>query len=254
MGKPHPEASAGGGQANATQYRSAMPSDSQGDSPEFPDELARLPHGRHGLPPEFVAHNQRQRLIYSLILTVAEHGYNDTTITGIVEGASVSSRTFYKYFSSVDECYIAALDSTIERLAPLIVEAFASERTWPLGIRASIAAVLDFFASEPAIARLCVVEPFVAGPEIALRYERAIGELAPYLRRGRELRDGSTSFPETTERGLLGSMSSLIARKVSAGETDSLDQLLPDLAQFALTPYLGAAEARRIAIANSDAG
>jgi hypothetical protein len=97
------------------------------------------------------------------------------------------------------------------------------------------------------------VEPFVAGPEIARRYERAIGALAPYLHRGRELRNGGGAFPETTERGLLGSMSSLIARKVSAGETDSLPQLLPDLAQFALTPYLGASEARRVAIATTDA-
>jgi AcrR family transcriptional regulator len=224
-----------------------MPSDSPGDSPEYPDELARLPHGRHGLPPEFVAHNQRQRLIYSLILTVAEHGYNATTITRIVEGASVSSRTFYKYFKTVDECYAAALDMTIDHLAVLITDAFNSEEEWPAGIRSSIAATLDFFAAEPALARLCVVEPFVAGPPLAGRYERAIDAMVPYLRRGRELRNGGDSFPETTERGLLGSMNALIARKVSAGQTEDLPQLLPDLAQFALTPYLGAVEARRIA-------
>jgi AcrR family transcriptional regulator len=222
-------------------------SDPPGASPEQPDELARLPHGRHGLPAEFVAHNQRERLIASLAHTVAEHGYNDTTITRIVEGAGVTSRTFYKYFQTVEECYIAALDSTIARLTPLAVDAYQSEQSWPLRIRASIAAALDFFAAEPEMARLCAVEPFVAGPEIARRYELAIDSLAPYLRLGRELREGSEAFPEPTERGLLGSMNSLVARKVSAGEAESLPQLLPDLVQFALTPYLGAAEARKVA-------
>ncbi len=226
-----------------------MPSDPPGGSPEQPDELARLPRGRHGLPEEFVAHNQRERLIVSLAHVVAEHGYNDTTITRIVEGAGVTSRTFYKYFQTVEECYLAALDSTIARLTPLVVDAYQSGQSWPLRVRASIAAVLDFFAAEPEIARLCAVEPFVAGPGIARRYELAIDSLVPYLRLGRELREGSEAFPETTERGLLGSMNSLVARKVSAGEAESLPQLLPDLVQFALTPYLGAGEARRIAIA-----
>jgi AcrR family transcriptional regulator len=223
-------------------------SDPPDASPEHPDELARLPHGRHGLPPEFVARNQRERLIASLIETVAKHGYNDTTITRVVEGAGVSSRTFYKYFQSVEECYVAALDQTIARLAPLVEQAFDSERTWPQQIRASIAAVLSFLAADPALARLCAVEPFVAGPEIAARYEQALHGLVPYLRRGRELRDGADPLPETTERGLIGSINSLIARKVSSGEAASLSGLLPDLVQFALTPYLGPAEARCIAI------
>lgn len=224
-----------------------MHSDPPAGSPEQPDELARLPRGRHGLPAEFVAHNQRERLIASLAHVVAEHGYNDTTITRIVEGASVTSRTFYKYFQSVEECYLAALDTSIERLTPLLTEAYQSEAEWPLQVRAAIAAALDFFAAEPEVARLCAVEPIVAGPEVARRYERALDSLVPYLRRGRELRPGSESFPETTERGVLGSMNSLVARKISAGEAADLPDLLPNLVQFALTPYLGAAEARKIA-------
>lgn len=224
-----------------------VPSDPPGGNPELPDELARLPRGRHGLPAEFVAHNQRERLVASLAATVAEVGYNDTTITRVVEGAGVSNRTFYKYFQTVEECYLAALDSIAARLTPLLAEAYESEDEWPLSIRASIEAVLGFFAQEPELAYLCTVEPFVAGPAIAGRYAEGIAALVPYLRRGRELREDGDLFPETTERGLLGSINSLVARKVAAGEAASLPQLLPDLVQFALTPYLGAAEARKIA-------
>ena len=226
-----------------------MRSDPPGGNPELPDELARLPHGRHGLPAEFVAHNQRERLVASLAHAVAEVGYNDTTITRIIEGASVSSRAFYKYFQTVEECYLGALDATMARLAPLLAEAFQAEGSWPLGVRAAMEALLGFFAAEPELARLCTVEPFVAGPAIARRYEEAVAALVPYLRLGRELREGGDLFPETTERGLLGSMNSLVARNVAAGEAESLPQLLPDLVQFALTPYIGAGEARKIAMA-----
>lgn len=225
-----------------------MRSDPPGESSDQPDELARLPHGLHGLPPEFVARNQSQRLLVSLIHTVAEHGYNETTITRVIEGAAVSSRTFYKYFDSVEQCYLAAFDAAVDLLASRLAEAYGSEQSWPLRVRASLASLLEFFADSPDLARLCLIEPFVAGPAISRRYQEAIERLAPYLREGRELREGPEPFPETTERGLLGSIGTQIARKVSAGEAEGLPGLLPDLLQFALTPYLGAAEARRVAL------
>jgi AcrR family transcriptional regulator len=219
-----------------------------GEIPEQPDELARLPHGRHGLPPEFIARNQRQRLIASLIHTVAEYGYNDTTITRIIEGASVASRTFYKYFDNVEECYLAAFDATVDLLGERLAKAYGSEEDWPLRIRGSLAALLDFFAASPELARLCLIEPFVAGPAISRRYQQAMERLMPYLREGQGSDAGKRQFPETTERGLLGSIAAQIARKVAASESEALMELLPDVTQFALTPYLGAAEARRVAV------
>jgi AcrR family transcriptional regulator len=225
-----------------------VPSEPPGGSAEQPDELARLPHGRHGLPPEFVANNQRQRLLASLVFTVADHGYNETTITKIIEGAGVTTRTFYKYFDSVEATYLAAFEAAVDSLGARLAEAYGSESEWPLRIRASLGALLEFFAASPELARLCLTEPFVAGPAVSRRYQEAIARLVPYLREGRVLREGPEPFPETTERGLLGSVGTQIGRKVSAGETGDLPKLLPDLAQFALTPYLGAVEARSVAL------
>jgi hypothetical protein len=129
-----------------------------------------------------------------------------------------------------------------------LTEARASESDWPLQARAAIAASLELFAAEPELARLCTVEPFIAGPATAKRYREGVHALVPYLREGRALREGPEPFPETTERGLLGSIGTQIGRKVSAGEAEDLPGLLPDLVQFALTPYLGIAEARRVAL------
>lgn len=227
-----------------------MSSDPPGERPEQPDELARLPHGRHGLSAEFVAHNQSRRLLVSLIRSVASEGYNATTITAITDGAGVTTRTFYKYFDSVEDCYLAAFDAAVELLGARLAEAYGSAPEWPLKVRAALAAALEFFSASPALARLCLSEPFVAGPRIARRYQEQIERLVPFLREGRHLSSEVDSFPETTERGLIGSIASQIARKVSAGEAEGLPELLPDLVQFALTPYLGAAEARRIALAH----
>lgn len=225
-----------------------MRSDPPGGIPEQPDELARLPHGRHGLPPEFVARNQRQRLIEALIQAVAADGYSGLTIARVVEGAGVTNRTYYKYFQTVEDCYLAALDQTIEQLAPILVEAYGSETEWPAQVRTAITVLLEFFAAEPELARLCAIEPFVAGPEVVRRYQGAVEALLPYFSRGRELHKGGAEFPESTERGLIGSINSRIARMVSGGEAAELPALAPELVQFALTPYLGPAAARQVAL------
>lgn len=224
-----------------------MSSDPPGERPEQPDELARLPHGRHGLPAEFVAHNQSRRLLASLIAIVGEQGYNAATITAITEGAGVTTRTFYKYFDSVEACYQAAFDTGVEMLVAQLAEAWAAAPEWPRQVKAALAAGLEFFAASPGLARLLLTEPFVAGPSIARRYQQEIGRAAPFLARGRELSAEGPSFPASTERGLVGSIASQIGRKVSAGEAEQLPKLSADLVQFALTPYLGAGEARRVA-------
>jgi AcrR family transcriptional regulator len=220
-------------------------------SQEHPDELAQLPHGRHGLPQEFVEHNQRERLIASFTHLVGEVGYGGATITAVTEGAGVASRTFYKYFETIDEVCIAAFEKAVGDLRPLLVEAYLGEAEWPLRVRATLAVLLADFAEVPDVARLLTVEPFVAGTEIARRHKAAIEEMEPYLREGRELRPPEEPLPDTAERGILGAVNSMIARQVLAGRGEELGRLLPDLVQFVLTPYLGASEARRLSVSLS---
>jgi len=222
-------------------------SDNPAENPHHPDELAQLPHGRHGLPPEFVERNQRERLIAAFVAVVGEVGYSGATITAIHEGAGVASRTFYKYFETVEDVCIAAFEKEVEDLRPLVAEAYRGEREWPRRVRAAIAAILADFAEFPALARLLTAEPFVAGPEVARRHKAALEELVPFLREGRELRGSAEPLPETAERGILGALNSMVARQVTGGRGEELEVLLPDLTQFVLTPYLGAAEARRVA-------
>ncbi len=219
---------------------SKLPAGSQ----EHPDELAQLPHGRHGLPPEFVEHNQRERLIASFTHLVGEVGYSGATITAVTEGAGVASRTFYKYFETIEDVCIAAFEKAAEDLRPLLVEAYERETEWPLRIRSVLAALLADFAEVPDVARLLTVEPFVAGPEIARRHKAALEGLVPFLRDGRELRATGEPLPDTAERGILGAVNSIVGRQVLARRGEELSSLLPDLTQFVLTPYLGAAEAR----------
>jgi AcrR family transcriptional regulator len=217
---------------------------------DYPPELARLPPGRHGLPREFVTHNQRERLIAGLAEAIAENGYSGTTIAHITRAAAVSRRTFYEHFGSKDECFVVAYDTVMNELQERVTEAFEQEHEdWAHSVKAGIDAMLEFLAAEPNLARLCMVEALVAGPAVVERYDAAIKSFVPYFQKGREGRPPEVleRLSSTTEEALVGGMVSLISRRIIAGKAEELEQLLPDLVEFTLTPYLGSDEAAKIA-------
>ena len=226
------------------------PADTPTESiPDYPPELARLPPGRHGLPREFVVHNQRERLIAGLAEAISENGYAGTTIGHITRHAAVSRRTFYEHFAGKDECFIAAYDTVMEELRERVSAAFDEQSDWPHAVRAGIAAMLGFLAAEPTLARLCMVEALVAGPVVVERYDAAIQSLVPYFKAGREgcSPEVLSRLSATTEEALVGGMVSLISRRIIAGKTAELEALLPDLVEFTLTPYIGSAAAVKVA-------
>ncbi|MBS1863731.1 MAG: TetR/AcrR family transcriptional regulator [Actinobacteria bacterium] len=216
---------------------------------EYPPELSRLPPGRHGLPRDFVVHNQRERLIAGLAEAVAEKGYGGTTIADVTRHAAVSRRTFYEHFDGKDECFVAAFDTVTEQLRERVDAAYEAEDDWPAQIIAAIEEMLAFLASEPNLARLAIVEALVAGPVVVERYDAAVQTFLPYLRAGREGRPKAVldHLSDSTEEALVGGMVSLISRRIVAGQTDELEALGPDLVEFTLAPYLGNEEAAQLA-------
>ena len=215
------------------------------------EELGPLPAGRHGFTPEQVAHNQRERLIAGLATAVAEHGYNAVTITHITKAAAVSRRVFYANFEGKEECFLAAFDVVVAHIGDLVAEAVESAPDWPHQAVAAAREVLAFLASEPDLARLCLVEAQSAGPVIARRFHEAVRALAPPLERGRAERSGDRDLPPNTEEQTVGALVSLASRKVAAGEATALEDLLPDFTQFILSPFLGPDEAERLAAASA---
>ncbi|MET0559624.1 MAG: TetR/AcrR family transcriptional regulator [Solirubrobacterales bacterium] len=212
------------------------------------EELGPLPAGRHGYSREQVEHNQRERLIAGLATAVAEHGYAAVTITHITKAARVSRRVFYANFESKEECFLVAFEVVAGYVRELAAAAAAEEDDWAHRAIAAARAALSFFAEEPDLARLCLVESTSAGSAVASRFRAAIDEVEPFLAQGREERTSAErDLPVSTEASILGALVSLASRRVGAGEAARLPELLPDFAEFILAPYLGAAEAARLA-------
>jgi AcrR family transcriptional regulator len=216
------------------------------------ETLGPLPAGRHGFSREQVAHNQRERLIAGLATAVDEKGYRAVTITDITKQARVSRRVFYENFEGKEECFVAAFEVVIGHIRELASEAVASVEDWPSRAIVAARTVLTFFAGEPDLARLCLVESQAAGPAVSARFHEAVHEVVPYLEQGRAERQSERPLPPTTEESTIGALVMLTSREVAAGEAGQLEDLLPDFTEFILSPYLGAEEATRLARSQAD--
>lgn len=211
-----------------------------------PVELGPLPGGHHGLSRDQILESQRERLLAAIVQEVAAKGYRATTITEVVKLASVSTRDFYEHFDGKETCFLAAFEAVRDHLESLVRAAVAPEPDWVRQVVAALRTALEFFAAEPDLARLCLVEPVSATPAIAIRFREAVLACVPALARGRaEAKEGDL-LPASTEDSLLGGWISLVSRPVLAGETEELPALLPSLAEFAFIPYLGAERAAEI--------
>jgi AcrR family transcriptional regulator len=208
--------------------------------------MTPLPRGRHGLSREFIAENQRERLLAAIAESLHEQGYDRTTVAAISTRAGVSKSDFYRHFASKDECFFAAYDEAVERLRGEVLIACGERNGWAEGVCSGLAAVLARLAAEPAQANLLLVEGLRAGPGICGRFQGAVESFVPYLRDGAPAGTSAGRPPEAADEAVVGGIASLLGRRVLAGEADRLDRFFPELAEFALTPYLGVAEARRI--------
>jgi AcrR family transcriptional regulator len=222
------------------------------ESEETPSpQLARLPPGRHGLPREFVAANHRDRLIAACAQVVEEHGYAGASVARIIKAAAVSRRTFYEHFSSKEACFIATYDTVMDNLRDHVAAAAEAAGGWPQNVPAALAEMLRFLASEPTLTHFCMVETLAAGPPVSNHHRDTVAGFAPILRAGRIEAQGKSGPPLDTEEAVIAGVVSLITRRALVDRTEQLEDLLPDAITVALTPFLGIADAGRIAAEQS---
>ncbi|HMC50570.1 MAG TPA: TetR/AcrR family transcriptional regulator [Solirubrobacterales bacterium] len=217
------------------------------DSRSLSERLAKLPPGRHLVPRDFVAQNQRERMLLATAELVAERGYQKTTIELIAKTARVALSTFYEQFSSKEECFLAAFDETMEAAAEVFDELLDPEQDWADQVAAGIEVALEMVVKEPARAKLCIVESQAAGGEALKRYQGMLERLAPKLREGRAHNPRASRLPDGLEVAIVGGLVWLVHQRLLTDRIDEIRGLLPEMLQVTLTPYVGEVEAGRAA-------
>ena len=191
------------------------------------DEARRLPTGAHGIPPDVVVRNQRERLVAAVAEACAEHGYADASVAELAQRAGISTATFYKLFAGKRECALEAHRELLGRLLEEVDRACVGEGDWQAKVRRGVNTALTLLAADPPTARLLTVEVLALGPEGAERNDAAVEAFSKRLRGGGEGDVAPTGL--SVKWVLVAGISMLIGKRVLAGEADGLPQLEDDL-------------------------
>jgi len=176
------------------------------------------------------------------------------TVADIVKRAGIARNTFYENFSSKEECFLAAQEYAMSTALERVVTAAGALSDWPQRVRVGLGAFLGYVVEEPELARTCMVEALSAGPASVRYYEESQGAFVSLFRLGRDVSPHGADLPETLEEAIIGGVFWILYQRLATSHPSAISELLPELVEFALTPYLGAEMAREAATADAGEG
>ena len=233
------------GDGASVRRRCSGPARGRAPQPAAAPELARLPRGRHGLPPGTVLRNQRARIIQATAAVTMEKGYANATVAEIVAEAGVAKEAFYRHFSDKEEAFLAAQEAPGQQILDTLrarlllgrglararvaraARAARGDRRQPRDVAPAAGRVLrggrDGRSARGGNDALVHDLPRGGLPRAARRLPRC-RRLVPQAIAGRHLRDRP-------------------ARRRRAAARLELPRRLPQLTYIAIAPFLGPAEA-----------
>jgi AcrR family transcriptional regulator len=194
---------------------------------------------------------QQSRILRATQQTIAEHGYAASTVTEIIARAGISSKTFYKHFADKLDAALALMHLIVDEATSRIENSIDRHAPWPERVYSSLEFLLALLAENPQIARFVVVEIQAAGPRALADYHRLLRQYASSLEpRATEMSGRLQSRPGVADQ-IAGAISQLLYDNIVTSQIADLPDLLPDLTEIALAPYIG--PQRAAAFVNSHA-
>ena len=203
-------------------------------------DSGKFPSGVRKLPADLIKAIQRERLIVAMLNAVAELGYLGTNVQDVIDRAGVSRPTFYEHFSNKEDCFLAAFDTSAERLRKKIdVAVRKGGDVWRDRVRYGLEALLGLASREPQIARAMVVEARAASAAAVRRRVELMDGFARCLdEQARELLPPPEQTA-VTAAGIVGGVESLLYSRLCKQEHDRIESLLPSLMYFVVLAYEG---------------
>ncbi len=206
-------------------YGAALMRTPWGDSSRLREKM--LPPGR-GTPRAVAERNQRERLFAAMVATVAEKGYEATTVADLVELSGVSRSAFYRHFEDKQKCFLAAIEALVEP-ALKTVEGGLELPGGKERARRAFEALMELIVAQSAASKMCFVEVYAAGPEGVELVDRTLDAFEVLVKRLLDSTPGHEGTPPEIVRAIVGGIQKVIHKRLYRGQGEELTELTPQL-------------------------
>jgi AcrR family transcriptional regulator len=187
-----------------------------------------------GTPREVGTQNQLERLFGAMVASVAEKGYEKTTVADLLRLSGVSRSTFYSHFGDKQECFLATFEALLATTVELIGRELDESRDVDENARAALRRFFEQIAVMPAAATFCFNSPYALGPPGHAAIERAMASFAPIVSECLTQINGE-ELPPDMVRSLLGGAQMIVQVHLRRGEHEDLPDLADELMDWALS-------------------
>jgi AcrR family transcriptional regulator len=187
---------------------------------------------------------QRQRVLRAALSLAFDRGPKPMSVTGIVERAGVSRKTFYDIFENLEDCRTALIEDCIAEIAAVVVPAYAASADWPAQLRAALIALLEFLEHERDLGAIVAAYLSGAVPGSVQPRARVLALLREAIEEGRPQARPAIERPQLAGDFVLGGVIAVIYAHLRTPERRLLALLNP-LMWMIVMPYRGARAARR---------
>ncbi|MCW3069100.1 MAG: transcriptional regulator, TetR family [Solirubrobacterales bacterium] len=191
-----------------------------------------LPTGMHGLDPELVKRDQRERLRNAMIELIAEKGYQAVRIVDLAKLARVSQPTFYSLFGDKEDLFVSAYDEVAGRTYRAVIAAYGMDDSQEDRLLVALRAYTELAAAEPEAMSLLVLGAFGAGAKALEHRSRSLEALERSIHASRDGRPAGDEG-DLTVRVILGGIREVTAARLCRKDESQLPELAGELSAWA---------------------
>lgn len=192
-------------------------------------------------PCEPMAGDARRRMHRAALELVGRRGLGELSERSLLELARVSEGELHALYENAHACFLDALGLlAAEALAAVLAGARAAAGLWPAVVRASMVALLEWLAREPALARAAFVEALAGGADVQARTDYLLAGFASLLCRSAPQ---SLRPSQTLAEGIVAAVCGVLHDYTAGGALECIPELADHLSFIVLAPTMGAANA-----------
>jgi TetR/AcrR family transcriptional regulator, fatty acid metabolism regulator protein len=179
----------------------------------------------------------RTRILEAAVKVFATKGYHDTKVDDIVSESDTSKGSFYFYFPSKQDIFLALSDTFADLLESKITQAMDKESHGIGQLDAALRTALSLFSQYRGLAKIALVQAVGLGAVFEERRRALNNRLTTLIQSRLERAATDGSIPplqaEITARAWVGALNEVVIHWIYSG-TPPLEESMPALKEFLL--------------------
>jgi len=188
----------------------------------------------------------RSRILEAAVNVFASKGYHDTKVDDIVSQSQTSKGSFYFYFPSKQDIFMALVDTFAELLESRLRERLSSESSGTARVDAALRVCLETFGQYRSLAKIALVQATGLGAAFEEKRQAVNQRFIEIVRENLDAAVADGGIPpmdtEVAACAWVGALNEIVLRWVYTGQPDP-QRSLPALRRLMLQS-VGIPEAR----------